>query len=401
MVRVHVGAKRRLSRSLFCLIGADDMVKMLGIKTLLVNIFQWLMLISRVVVIGMAIAQLVPAPFRLSIPPQQSLHTQQPHVCVHTDLIHEVDEWKIQRTLQLAREMGAGTIVEFFPWAYIEGTQGSFDWSQADRIIRHAQNQDIQIIARLGLVPQWARAEQTTLNTLPPESDVYFAEFVRTFTARYAGVIDDVVIWNEPNLAFEWGFEDFSPERYAELLKAVYLQAKAGNPDVRVLAGALAPTLEPADSAYGLNDVLYLERMYQAGADDYFDALAVHTYGFNHPADVEPAHDQLNFRRAELLRDVMVSHSDLSKPIIITEGGWNDDATWSYRVSPAQRITYTLAAFERVGSRWDWAESLCLWIFRHPTDRDSYRDGYVMVSPDFDLYPIYYAVQSYARGDDG
>lgn len=366
----------------------------------MVKHFQWLItIIIRIVLVWWMIAQLIPAPFRLSIPPQQTLHTQKPQVCVHTDLIHEVDEWKIQRTLQFAREMGASYVVEFFPWAYIEGAEGVFDWSQADRIIRHAQNQDVQIIARLGLVPHWARDEQTTLNTLSREADAQFAEFVRTFTQRYAGIIDDVVIWNEPNLAFEWGFGDFSPERYAELLKVVYPQAKIGNSAVRVLAGALAPTLEPIDSEYGFNDVLYLERMYQAGAGDYFDVLAVHTYGFNQPADAEPASDVLNFRRVELLRDVMVGYGDSDKPLTITEGGWNDYPDWSYRVTSAERITYTLEAFEQVGA-WDWAEQLCLWIFRHPSDRDSYRDGYVMVSPDFDRYPIYYAVQSYATGGE-
>lgn len=362
------------------------------------NGMKWMLSLIRVVVIVVMIAQLVPAPFRLLIPPQQTLKTQKAHVCVHTDLIHEVDEWKIQRSLQLIREIGAGTVVEFFPWAYIEGEQGVFDWGQADRIIRHAQNQDVKIIARLGLVPQWARDEQSTLNSLSPETDQLFGEFVRRFTDRYQGVIDDIVIWNEPNLAFEWGFGDFSPERYTELLKVVYPQAKMGNPAVRVMAGALAPTLESVDSEQGLNDVLYLERMYQAGAGDYFDVLADHTYGFNQPADAEPAHTVLNFRRAELLRDVMVNHGDSDKPITITEGGWNDYETWSFRVTPAERITYTLDALRLIEQEWDWAEHLCLWIFRHPTERDSYRDGYVMVSPDFDLYPIYYAVQSYARG---
>ena len=44
-----------------------------------------------------------------------------------------------------------------------------------------------------------------------------------------------------------------------------------------MLAGALAPTLEPAGSPNGMNDLVYLERMYQAGAAAYFDALAIHT----------------------------------------------------------------------------------------------------------------------------
>ena len=76
---------------------------------------------------------------------------------MHTRLIDEVDEWKIQRSLELVREMGAGTIVEFFPWAYIEGSEDQYDWSSADRIVRHARNQGMHIIARLGLVPEWAR----------------------------------------------------------------------------------------------------------------------------------------------------------------------------------------------------------------------------------------------------
>jgi hypothetical protein len=42
-----------------------------------------------------------------------------------------------------------------------------------------------------------------------------------------------------------------------------------------------------------LNDLQYLELMYEAGAADYFDALAVHTYGMtiaptpNHSRDGE------------------------------------------------------------------------------------------------------------------
>src|SRR6185503_15888228 len=55
--------------------------------------------------------------------PPQTVITQHPTVCVHTRLTDEVDEWKIQRTLMMVREMGAKTIVEYFPWAYYEGAE--------------------------------------------------------------------------------------------------------------------------------------------------------------------------------------------------------------------------------------------------------------------------------------
>ena len=57
--------------------------------------------------------------------------------------------------------------------------------------------------------------------------------------------------------------------------------------------------------------------MYQAGAGPYFDALAIHTYGFRDPPAAEPATERLNFRRAELLRQTMIAQGDGEKPAFI------------------------------------------------------------------------------------
>lgn len=345
---------------------------------------------------------LIPAPPRAILGPPQVVETRKPQVCVHTRLIDEVDEWKIQRSLQLVREMGADTVVEFFPWAYIESTPGQFNWTNADRIVQHAANQGIRIIARMGLVPEWARESEddapTTLNTLPPESYDAFAQFAAAFAARYAGTIDHLIIWNEPNLAFEWGYREVSPADYARLLEAVYAPAHAANPNVVILAAPLAPTLEPVGSPVGLNDLVYLEALYAAGAADHFDGLAVHTYGFTEPPEAEPGFDQLNFRRAELLRDIMLRYDDADTPVFITETGWNDHARWTKAVTPSQRVEYTIGGFEWAESNWPWLEDLCLWVLRYPAPTYNYPDNFTLVTPDFQLKPIYYAVQGYARG---
>ena len=60
----------------------------------------------------------------------------------------------------------------------------------------------------------------------------------------------------------------------------------------------------------------YLRAMYAVGAAPYFDALAVHTYGFTSPPDDPPSPDKLNFRRFELLYAVMKQNGDAAKPII-------------------------------------------------------------------------------------
>ncbi|NWF67687.1 MAG: hypothetical protein HXY40_01245 [Chloroflexi bacterium] len=356
----------------------------------------------RLALLWLLLGALRPAGPRALLETPQSVDTLHPQVCVHTRLIDEADEWKIQRTLQLVREMGASTIVEFFPWAYVEDRRDSYHWFVFDRIVRHARNQGLRIIARLGLVPFWARPETaqalTTLNTLPEESYDDFAQFVADFVARYAGDIDHIIIWNEPNLAFEWGFAQVNPAAYARLLQAVYAVAHAANSHVMILAGALAPTLEPEGSPHGLNDLLYLRALYEAGAADYFDALAVHTYGFTEAPEAQPAPDALNFRRAELLRALMVEYGDADTPVFITESGWNDSPRWTKAVRPSLRIAYTLDAFRWAENHWPWLENLCIWAFRFPTLTYSYPDNFALVGTDFQLRPIYYALQAYARG---
>jgi hypothetical protein len=358
---------------------------------------------TRAVLIGLLVLVLRPVPVRIALMPPQTVETTVPQMCVHTRLIDEVDEWKIQQSLILVREMGADTVVEFFPWAYIQNAPDRYDWTRVDRIVRHAQNQGLRVIARMGFVPGWARDDphdrHTTLNTLPPQSYDEFAAFVAAFARRYAGTVDDFIIWNEPNLAFEWGYQAVDPAGYARLLQAVYAPAHAANPAVTILAAGLAPTLEPSGSPHGLNDLLYLDALYAAGAAPYFDALAVHTYGFTHPPEDAPAPDALNFRRAELLHEIMTRYGDSEKPVYITETGWNDHPRWTLAVSPAQRIAYTLGAFEWAAAHWSWANKLCLWMFRLPAATFSYPDYFTLVTTDFQVKPIYSVLQAYTRGE--
>lgn len=358
--------------------------------------------VVRLLVCWGCLTALMPAPPRAPLESPRTVHTQNPEVCVHTRLIDEVYEWKIQRSLQMVREMGATTIVEFFPWAYAEPQEGQYDWESFDRIARHAKNQGLQVIARMGLVPAWARADgserATTLNYLPDDSFDAFATFVATFAARYAGVMDHIIIWNEPNLSFEWGYRPVDPQDYVRMLKAVYQPVHAANPQAVILAAALAPTLEPAGSPNGLDDLLYLEALYAAGAAPYFDALAMHTYGFTEPPEAEPEATALNFRRAELLHAIMAEYDDPQKPVFITESGWNDHPRWTKAVRPSERVAYTVRAFEWAKAEWPWMDRLCVWALRYPANTRGYPDNFTLITPDFQATPIYYAIQAYARG---
>jgi hypothetical protein len=336
----------------------------------------------------------------VTIPPQQVIHTQHPIVGIHTRLTDEVEPWKIRRTLEMVREMGSSWIVEFFPWAYYEPQRGEFQFGHADLVVDHARAQGLTVIARLGLVPEWARphgeGQSTTFNYIDESGYEAMGDFVYEFVQHFKGRVHAIVIWNEPNLTFEWGFRLVDPAGYADLLRAIYPRAKQADPNIVVLAGALAPTLEPDGSPTGMNDLTYLQRMYDAGAAPYFDALAVHSYGVQSPADEPPAPNRLNFRRVELVREVMVRNGDAAKPVYVTEAGWNDSPRWNQSVRPVQRIEYTLAAYRWAEEHWPWCKVVAMWAFRYPTAMNNYHDNYTFVGVDFQPRPIYLQVQRYA-----
>ncbi len=346
--------------------------------------------------IAFLLALLQPSPTPITFGSPQTVVTTAPILGVHTRLTDEVEEWKIQRTLQMVREMGASWIVEFFPWAYYQSEDGSVAWEHPDLVIGHAKANGLKVIARLGYTPEWARPPDSPLTYLDRNAYDDFAAFAALFAERYKDSVDYIIIGNEPNLSFEWGYRQTSPRDYVELLAAVYPAIKRADPKMIILAGALAPTIEPEGSPWATNDLVYLQGMYDAGAADYFDGLAVHAYGLTFPADAEPGPEILNFRRIELVRQVMVENGDEATPIYVTEMGWNDHPRWTMAVKSGQRIQYTIDALEYARENWPYVETLAIWAFRYPAPTRSYPDYFTLVTPEFVTKPIYDALKAYS-----
>ena len=335
---------------------------------------------------------------RVPLGPQQAVQTINPKLGIHTRLTDEVEPWKIKRTLQMVRELGSPWVVEYFPWAYIEEQPGRYNWAHADLVVDHAARQGLTLIARLGYAPQWARPKDTSPLYLQEEHFADFARFAATFVARYGAKVQYVIIWNEPNLALEWGYQPPDPVKYTKMLQAVYGAVKEANPQVQVLAGALAPTLAPPGSEAGVNDLYFLQAMYDAGAAAHFDILAAHAYGWHFAPDDPADPEVINFRRVELLRAIMERNGDGAKQVMITEGGWNDHPRWTRAVRPSQRIAYTIRAYTIAQEEWPWLSAACLWVFRFPWEQKSYQDYFTFVQTDFEPKPIYLEVQRYAQG---
>lgn len=242
----------------------------------------------------------------------QVAYTVENPLGVNSFLELEVEPEKRERQMQMIAAAGIGWIRQKFTWQDIEiRARGNFiddrndldgdgipdpidAWAKYDQIVDLAERYGVQIWARLGTPPAWSQPEGLQGSFAPPADLQDFVNYAVAVAQRYKGRVRHFQIWNEPNLAFEWGEQPVEPERYTELLCRTYRALKAVDPQIVVISGALAPTIDL--SGYNLSSFVFLERMYAAGAKDCFDVLGAQGYGlFSAPTDRRLRITTINF----------------------------------------------------------------------------------------------------------
>lgn len=322
---------------------------------------------------------------------------------VNASLERYESEGELQRALTMIEDCGFRWVRQRFPWAEIEPRRGEYHWERGDGIVALCKEYDLSLIAVLDTSPPWARSEEDAGNKLAPPLDLAdYARFVEAFVARYRGQIAHYQLWDEPNIHPHWGDRFVDPAGYVELLKAGYWAAKRSNPDALILSAGLAPNVE--EGGRNMSDLLFLQGMYDAGARDFFDVLAVKPYGlWTGPEDRRASPDVTNFSRIVLLREMMIKNGDGGKAVWAVEFGWNSlPPDWGGRPSPwgsdseARQAQRTVDAIERARDGWPWLGVMCLQHFQPAAPADDPIWGFAMVGEDFSPSPIYGAMQRLA-----
>jgi hypothetical protein len=328
----------------------------------------------------------------------------------NTFLHKEVENWKKENTIKMIQDAGITWVKQQFPWEDIEQPRkGQFfdtkynqnTWDKYDDIVKLAEAAGVKLIVRLDRPPAWARSDKQHAER-PPDSFDDYADFVGAVAARYKDRVNHFQVWNEPNLGEEWtGKAD--PAEYTRLLKAAYGKIKEANPQATVLSAPLAINLETGP--LHLNELDFLDQMYQAGAKAYFDVLSANAYGMDKPPADPPAKNTLNFRRVELLRQVMEKNGDAGKAVWFNEYAWNaspkempkEDLVWQ-RVTEKQQADWTVEGVQYARKNWGWAGVFCTWYFRQVGDIPPTKSEYYfrLVDPDFTPRPVYNAVKEAA-----
>ena len=332
-------------------------------------------------------------------------------------LTREVEEWKLDKTLAMAADAGLGWVKQQFPWEeieptrkgeYLEPTTRTSSWTKFDQIVAACEKYGLQIVARLDRPPDWTR-QDNTYQEAPPDNLEDYGDYVYAFVKRYAGRVNYIQVWNEPNILPEWGNQPVDPAAYVEMLKIAYTRAKEANPDVVVLCAPLAITLGQPHPESGkwisMNDLDYLEAMYKAGAKDYFDIYSANAFGMSFSPEDPADPDVLNFQRVLLHREIMERYGDADKAVWFNEYGWNaapqsisaDQLTWG-RVTEQQQADYTVQGIETAREEWPWAGVFMIWYFRQVGNVSLDDPAYYFRMVDVDFTPrlVYSAVKQAA-----
>jgi hypothetical protein len=326
-------------------------------------------------------------------------------------LEQEVEPDKRQRSLELLRQAGVGWIRQELPWEQVEPVAkgqttdpkfGNSTWAKFDDIVDRANSVGLNVILRIDTSPRWALPADAVDGLAPPIDDTDYWDFVAQVASRYRGRASAYQVWNEPNLDSEWGGRPPDAVAYTRLLRGASARIRAVDPSAKVLMAALAPTL--TESEHALNDLVYLQQLYDAGVRGEFDVLAVQAYGLRGgPDDPRVDRSDVTFSRPLLVRQLMARNGDAATPIWATELGWNVNppslAVQRFgRVTPSLQARYTVRALERVREQWPWLQVACIWYWKRADESSRDQDWYWfrLADPDYSLQPVYFAIRDAA-----
>lgn len=307
--------------------------------------------------------------------------------------------------LKLVGDLGVRWVRQPTQWFALESTRGSYDFAGLDLLVNDLHVQGVNVLLTISGSPTWATP---TGDNGAPRDPSDFARFMSALATHFSGRIGAYEIWNEPNLALEWGPRVSAPA-YVEMLKAVAPVIRAADAHAVIVAAALGPT-GYNDPKVGIDDVRYLEQLeaYQNGVyRSVADVQGSHPYGYRSaPELLAPErsntgeytnHPSFYFRRIEQQRLAMIRAGDGDRAMWVTEFGWGSGNFPEFSdVSEETRAQWTVQAVQQMRTHYPWVAAMFLWNLNwsvfSPTNVSW---GYFsLIGPDYTPRPAYWAVKN-------
>lgn len=213
------------------------------------------------------------------------------------------------KSCEMAKAAGCTAIRIGLGWDLVEKKPGEYDFSEPDRAVAQCIKYGFEPFFLIVATPPFYLKEEMRNKVWGwpalPEYYPQAEKFYKMISERYKGKVKYYEFWNEQN---GWGWHDTGkPEEYAPILKVAYKALKEGDPNCLVSIGGL-------DGAGWKGYYHYVEKLYELGCKDSFDAVTVHPYRADGPIDV------YGLKR---IHQLLVDHGNGDRKVWITEYGWS------------------------------------------------------------------------------
>jgi len=217
-----------------------------------------------------------------------------------------------------------------------------------------------------------------------------WGNWVYNTVSAYKNYVKVWEVWNEPD--WDTGFgSPGDPVKYTSWLKAAYSQAKQADPTCRIIGVSI--------SAVFSTTLSFLTAVYNNGGQPYMDAVSVHPYCAN-LSPLPPAQTSGNgkaYWKTQDARNIMVQKGDASKPIWITEMGWNTNGggTTGSTVTEAVQAKYFTDALNYARTNWNWLEAFIVYQWQDGGSIDGGGSYFGLLREDGTRKPSFYAIKTF------
>ncbi len=319
------------------------------------------------------------------------------------------------------RELGFTWVKQQIEWKIFESSPGQYGFGDIAPIVNTANERGINLMFSVVKAPEWAREPgfDSSVNG-PPQDPQTYANFVGALAREYCGSsLKAIEVWNEQNLHYEWGNKPLSAVEYMNLLRPAYAAIKAACPSMYVISGA--PTPAGDNGNFAVDDLRYLEQMFQNGLAQYADGIGSHPSGYNVPPSYtwdraceaiqrygnsfngacDSPHHSWSFRSTmEGYRNLAVKYGAANLRIWPTEFGWAAGGAFDPRYAYAndnsfeEQAAWTVESFQMM-KNWGWVGPTFLWnlnfrVVANGTEKAQWG----IVNNDWSPLPVFYALRN-------
>jgi len=275
-------------------------------------------------------------------------------------------------------------------WDEVEGVRGARAWKCIDEVVRLAHARGLKVLLSVTTAPAWAKTGTGGLAG-PPDAGP-LADFAADLVRRYKGQVHAIEVFNEPNLAMEWG-DRLSPNYYARMLMDVSEAIKRIDPQVMVISAGLAPT-RWNDWGEAIDDLQYVETV-GSNVAYYADCVGAHfNDGVSSPLSPGSPFEQLVTDYRALTgqaRPICLTEFGIATPV---NGKTPKGFHWASKTTPEQQAQWLVDGLQWARAHPGVLRLVVVWNLNYYGGEDDPNSLYALWTP-MGMRPAYEALKKF------